>query len=87
MVSAKTRIVDPMGMHMRPAQRFVQTVMPFACDVTVLANGREVDGRSIMDLMSACLKQGMEIEIRCEGRREAECLQAAVALVESGMDR
>jgi len=38
-----------------------------------------------MNLMAACIKQGSEIEIRCSGDREEECLKAAVALVEAGL--
>ena len=85
MVSAKTKIINPMGMHMRPAQLFVKTITPFGCDVTVIANGREINARSIMNLMAACIKQGTDIEIRCDGAQEAECLQAAVELVDSGL--
>ena len=85
MVSAKTAVINPMGMHMRPAQLFFKTITPFACDVTIAANGREINARSIMNLMAACIKQGTEIEIRCDGEREDECLKAAVALVESGL--
>ena len=38
-----------------------------------------------MNLMAACIKQGTEIEICCNGSNEADCLKAAVALVESGL--
>ena len=85
MVSAKTKIVNPMGMHMRPAQLFVKAVTPFPCHVTLVCNGKEINGKSIMNLMAACIKQGAEIEIRCDGDQEAECLQAAVDLVDSGL--
>ena len=85
MVSAKTKIINPMGMHMRPAQLFVKTITHFPCDVTVVANGKEINAKSIMNLMAACIKQGTDIEIRCDGAQEAECLQAAVELVDSGL--
>ena len=85
MVSAKTKIVNPMGMHMRPAQLFVKAVTPFPCHVTLVFNGKEINGKRIMNLMAACIKQGAEIEIRCDGDQEAECLKAAVDLVDSGL--
>ena len=85
MVSAKTKIVNPMGMHMRPAQLFVKAVTPFPCHVTLVFNGKEINGKSIMNLMAACIKQGSEIEIQCCGEQEAEALKAAVELVESGL--
>ena len=48
-------------------------------------NGKDINGKSIMNLMAACIKQGSEIEIKCSGDNEEECLKAAVALVESGL--
>lgn len=85
MVSAKTTIVNPQGMHMRPAQLFVSTVAGFPCDVTILFGGKSINAKSIMHLMAACIKQGSEIEIQCSGDKEAEALKAAVELVESGL--
>ena len=58
MVSANVKIVNPMGMHMRPAQLFIKEVTPFGCDVTIVFNGKEINGKSIMNLMAACIKQG-----------------------------
>ena len=85
MVSAKTKIVNPQGMHMRPAQLFVNTVNKYNCDTNVIFNGKSINAKSIMHLMSACIKQGSEIEIQCSGEQEAEALKAAVELVESGL--
>ena len=85
MVSANTTIVNPMGMHMRPAQLFVNEMTPYDCDVTILFGGKEINGKSIMNLMAACIKQGSEIEIRCDGKDVQAALKAAVALVESGL--
>lgn len=85
MVSAKTTIVNPMGMHMRSAQLFIKEVTPFGCDVTINVNGKDINAKSIMNLMAACIKQGSEIEIKCSGDNEEACLKAAVALVESGL--
>lgn len=85
MVSAKTKIVNPQGMHMRPAQLFVSTMAAYPCDVTILFGGKSINAKSIMHLMAACIKQGSEIEIQCSGDKEAEALKAAVELVESGL--
>lgn len=85
MVSAKTKIINPMGMHMRPAQIFIKTITPFNCDITIVAGGREINAKSIMNLMAACLKQGTDIEIRCDGPDEEAALKAAVELVDAGL--
>ena len=85
MVSARTKLVNPQGMHMRPAQLFVSTMTPYDSEVTIVYNGKSINAKSIMFLMSACIKQGSEIEIQCSGEQEAEALKAAVELVESGL--
>ena len=80
MVSAKTKVINPLGLHMRPAQLFVAAVTPFRCSVTVVLEKKEINAKSIM-----CIKQGSEIEIRCDGEDEEEALTTAVKLVESGL--
>lgn len=85
MVSAKTTVINPQGMHMRPAQIFVAAMTPMKCDVTILFNGKSINAKSIMNLMASCIKQGSEIEIQCDGEQEAEALKKAVELVESGL--
>ena len=85
MVSAKTTVINPQGMHMRPAQVFVSEMGKFKSDVTILFNDKSINAKSIMHLMASCIKQGSEIEIQCSGEQENEALQKAVELVESGL--
>lgn len=85
MVTAKTKVINPQGMHMRPAQVFVNEMGKFKCDVTILCGGKTINAKSIMNLMAACIKQGCEIEIQCSGEQEAEALAKAVELVDSGL--
>ena len=85
MVSAKTKVINPQGMHMRPAQVFVAAMTPMQCDVSILFNGKSINAKSIMNLMASCIKQGAEIEIQCNGPQETEALQKAIELVESGL--
>lgn len=85
MVSANVKVVNAEGMHMRPASLFCQTVTPFTSSVRISYNGNEFDAKSVMMLMSACIKCGAEIEIKCDGPDENEALKAAVDLVNSGL--
>ncbi len=85
MVSAKTTVINPMGLHLRPAQVFIKAIVPFASEVDITANGRTVNAKSIMNLMVACIKQGTEIEIQCSGPDEQEALDAALRAIASGL--
>ena len=75
MVSQTVTIINPTGLHMRPAGLFAST----------MGNGKEINGKSPMAIMAGGLGAGTEIEIVCEGSDEADALKAAVELVESGL--
>ncbi len=85
MVSQRITITNEQGMHMRPASVFSQAMTPFACDVKVVFNGTAYDAKSVMMLMSACIKCGAEIEVQCDGADEADALKKAIELIESGL--
>lgn len=90
MVSGKVTLVNPQGLHMRPAGLFVTTMSAYASDVTIIAPAKggetkEINGKSTMALMAAGIPQGAEIEVRCDGEDEKEALNAAIELVKSGL--
>ena len=85
MVSKRVKVINPQGMHMHPAQLFVTEMSRYDCTVTILFGEKTINAQSIMNLMASCIKMGSEIEIRCEGEQEAEALDAAARLVESGL--
>ncbi len=85
MVSQKVTVTNKEGFHMRPANYFIKEMTPFSSDVTLVFNGQKINGKSIMNIMAACMKCGSEVEICCEGADEEAALKKAVELVESGL--
>ena len=85
MVTAKVKVVNPQGLHMRPAHVFVGGVKNFSSDVTIIFKGTSVNAKRIMQVMLAGITQGSEIEVCCEGADEQEALDEAVRLIESGL--
>lgn len=84
MVSKTVRITNEMGFHMRPANVFVTAMTKYASDVEIIAGEKKINGKSIMNIMAACIKCGSEITVECNGPDENEMLQEAVAMIESG---
>ncbi len=85
MVSKQIQVTNEQGLHMRPASVFCQAMTPFACDVTIIFNEKKYNAKSVMMLMSACIKKGAEIEIVCDGADEQAALDKAVELIEGGL--
>ena len=70
MVSKMTKIVTPRGMHMRPAGMFAQEMMKFNSDVVLVFKDKEINAKSIMNLMAACIKCGSELEVRWASKQQ-----------------
>ena len=87
MVSETVTIINPTGLHMRPAGLFASTMGKFKSTVTVenVEGGKPINGKSPMAIMAGGLSCGTEIKITCEGEDEAEALKTAVDLVKSGL--
>ena len=55
MVSKDTRVVDKMGLHMRPANNFITAMTKYKSDITIVFNGNKINGKSIMNIMASCI--------------------------------
>jgi multiphosphoryl transfer protein len=80
---------NPLGLHARPAARFVQTAGSFDADVTVtnLTRGRgPASGRSLNAIATLGVRQGHEIAVAASGRQAAEALAALEALAARDFD-
>lgn len=82
MVSKTVSVTNPEGLHMRPAGVFTKEMSKFESKVTIVFGGKEFDGKSIMNVIAACIKCGSEIEIKCSGADEQAALDKAVELVQ-----
>jgi phosphocarrier protein FPr len=80
---------NPLGLHARPAARFVQTAGSFDADVTVtnVTTGRgPASGRSLNAIATLGVRQGHEILVTARGPQESEALAALDALAERDFD-
>ena len=77
-------ISNKLGMHLRPAQKFVQTVLNFQCDVYIQKDGQRVNAKSIMGLLTLAAGKGTRIIVVCEGDDAADAIDAVRKLVDSG---
>jgi phosphocarrier protein len=74
-------IVNKLGLHARPAAEIVKTAARFKCEITIIRDELEVNGKSIMGVMMLAAECGSTILIRAEGEDADAALDALAALV------
>ena len=84
MVKKNVTVVDKMGFHMRPANVFVTEMANFKSDINLIAGEKTINGKSIMNIMAACIKCGSVITVECSGADEQAMLDKASELIEGG---
>ena len=77
----EVKIVNPLGLHMRPAARFVETANRFRCTVTVFKGDQTVNGKSIMEMMLLEAMPGTMLRLESDGQDAETCLQALAEVV------
>lgn len=86
MQTQKIIVRNASGLHARPANMFVkEAIRHTGCDILIRKDGKSYSGKSIVSVLSACVKCGAEIELVASGADEAQALQDMVAAVESGL--
>jgi phosphocarrier protein len=83
-VEREALIVNPLGMHARPAAEFVKIASRFQSKVDVKRDALSVNGKSIMGVMMLAAEQGSSLLIRAEGADAEQAMDALCALVAAG---
>ena len=81
MLERQVTIINRLGLHARPAAEFVRTVRTFQSSVTVIKNGDDYSGASILDVLSANLDHGSSVVFRAEGPDAEQALDRLCRLL------
>ncbi|KRN77700.1 phosphocarrier protein HPr [Weissella minor] len=76
MESREFNIVAEAGIHARPATLLVQAASKFASDITLSYQGKDVNLKSIMGVMSLGVGQGADVTISADGDDAADAISA-----------
>lgn len=69
-------IVAETGIHARPATLLVQVTSKFNSDINLEYNGKSVNLKSIMGVMSLGVGQGADVTITADGDDAKEAIEA-----------
>ncbi|HEX9236871.1 MAG TPA: HPr family phosphocarrier protein [Actinomycetota bacterium] len=85
MPEATVTLRNPTGLHARPAKVFAKAAAAHPAEILVEKDGREVNAKSVLSVLTLDCHQGDEILIRVSGDGADEALVELVQLVESGL--
>jgi catabolite repression HPr-like protein len=83
MVEQKTIVQLESGLQARPAAMFVQEANRFGAEITLEKDGKKVNAKSIMGIMSLAVSSGTEVTIAADGEDQETAVKALVTFLQS----
>ena len=81
MAERSVQILNKNGLHARPAAEIVKISARFQSEVTLVHDGMEVNGKSIMGVMMLAAECGATLVLRAEGSDADGAIEALAALI------
>lgn len=85
MKTFKYTVTDPVGIHARPAGNLVREIKKYGADCTMSGNGKTVDGKKLMMVMTLGIKQGDEVELSFSGEDEDKAADAVETFMKENL--
>ncbi len=85
-MKATARIIHETGLHARPASVFVKLASGFKSKITVSANGRKANAKSILEILTLGAGKDCELVIEADGEDEDAAIRALVDMVTTRLE-
>lgn len=82
--SRSIRLRNPAGLHARPCHAIVTTAQRYASELRVSCDGQEVNGKSILELMTLCAPVEATLTFLARGEDCELLIESVSRLVEEG---
>lgn len=75
MAKFEAKVIDPVGLHARPASVTVAAASKFESDITISSGGKSGNLKSIMNIMALGVRQGDKFTIEATGSDADEAIK------------
>ena len=86
MLDRTVTIRNKLGLHARAAVKFVNLANRFGASVKIVKDGDEIDGKSILGILTLAATQGTTIRLVIAGKDEDAAMAALVELIANRFD-
>ena len=84
MVVREVTVTNRAGLHTRPASMIVRTASKFKAEFFIQKDSYEINGKSIIGVMTLAAEQGSTLMLTFDGEDEEVAAAAIAALFEEG---
>ena len=78
MITREVILTNEEGLHARPATEIAKSANQYNCDVKFDIQGKQYNAKSVLNIMSAGIKNNTQIKIICDGSDEEQALENIV---------
>jgi phosphocarrier protein HPr len=82
MFSKTVRVLNPTGLHARPASQLTELSKGYASNVKIISGKVEINPKSIINILSGGIKSGTEVTVWAEGTDEQKAVNEIVTFIE-----
>ncbi len=86
MIEKEVLIKNKLGLHARAAVKFVNLANQFSAHVRIVKDGDEIDGKSILGILTLAATKGTSLVLKISGRDEKDAFRALEALIDRRFD-
>jgi phosphocarrier protein HPr len=84
MIEREVTIRNRAGLHTRPAASIVKLAAKFQSEFFIEKDGLQINGKSIIGVMTLAAEQGSKLLVRFDGPDEEEAYRAMAELFDNG---
>ncbi|MFZ1289519.1 MAG: HPr family phosphocarrier protein [Melioribacteraceae bacterium] len=86
MIEKKVEIINNAGLHTRPAATIVKIAAKFKSEFFIFKDGMNINGKSIIGVMTLAAEKGSTLVLSFEGEDEQEASEAILDYFNRGFD-
>ncbi len=86
MIETTVKIINNAGLHTRPAATLVKIAAKYKSDFYIIKDGMEINGKSIIGVMTLAAGKGSELKLVFNGEDEKEASEAIIDYFNRGFD-
>ncbi|HEX5013464.1 MAG TPA: HPr family phosphocarrier protein [Candidatus Limnocylindrales bacterium] len=76
MAEVRLSVLDPAGLHARPAAQFVKTASRFQSDIVLDTGEKSANAKSLVGILGLTIRPGAAVTLIADGSDEDAALQA-----------